>query len=186
MYLTYAENNRAFQSLGVWIATSSTVTGVGEPEQVRVIGVRDGVLQAFDVPPAAGRWLLAQDQPEPTGRRQASSGLGPAVMLSYGYWQRRFGGDRSVIGRTMIVDSRPREIVGVMPQGFRIVNAEADLLFPLALIGSTLPLARFQLSRRRPAQAGRHDRPGQRRHRAYGPDLDGLLVGWTGHESTRL
>ena len=53
-------------------------------------------------------------------------------MLSYGYWQRRFGGDRSVVGRTIIVDSRPKEIVGVMPQGFRIVNAEADLIFPLA------------------------------------------------------
>ena len=41
-------------------------------------------------------------------------------MLSYGYWQRRFGGDRSVIGRNITVDSRPREIVGVMPQGFQI------------------------------------------------------------------
>ena len=61
MYLTYAENNRAFQSMGVWVATSSTVTGEGEPEQVRIIGVSDGVLQALDVPPAAGRWFVAGD-----------------------------------------------------------------------------------------------------------------------------
>jgi hypothetical protein len=54
------------------------------------------------------------------------------VMLSYGYWQRRFAGDRSVVGRTIIVDSRPKEIVGVMPRGFRIVNAEAELIFPIA------------------------------------------------------
>ena len=58
-------------------------------------------------------------------------------MLSYGYWQRRFGGDRSVIGRTIIVDSRPKEIVGVMPRGFRIGNAEADMIFPLAFRSGT-------------------------------------------------
>ena len=64
-------------------------------------------------------------------------------MLSYGYWQRRFGGDRSVIGRTITVDSRPKEIVGVMPQGFRIVNAEADLIFPLAFDRGRITLAGF-------------------------------------------
>ncbi len=132
MYLTYAEQNRAFQSLGVWVITTSTVTEVAEPEQVRVIGISDGVLQALNVPPAAGRWLLAGDQvgasrPPPSVFRASTT-----LMLSYEDWQRRFGGDRSVIGRTLTVDSRLREIVGVMPQGFRIVNAEADLIFPLA------------------------------------------------------
>jgi len=132
MYFTYAENNTVFESLGVWIATNGTVTGVAEPEPVRAIGISDGVLQAFNVPPAAGRWLLAEDQlgpprPPPSLLRAYSK-----VMLSYGYWQRRFAGDQSVVGRTIIVDSRPKEIVGVMPRGFRIVNAEAELIFPIA------------------------------------------------------
>ena len=70
--------------------------------------ISDGVLQALSVPPAVGRWLSQADQ-IPRGPE--------TVMLSYGYWQRRFGGDRSVIGRNITVDSRPREIVGVMPQG---------------------------------------------------------------------
>jgi predicted permease len=65
------------------------------------------------------------------------------VILSYGYWQRRFGGDRTAIGRDIIVDSRPREIVGVMPQGFRLVNAEFDLMAPLALDRGKLILAGF-------------------------------------------
>src|SRR6185503_15293241 len=59
MYLTYAEQNRVFQSLGVWTTTISTVTGLAEPEQVRVVLISDGVLQALNVPPAAGRWLSA-------------------------------------------------------------------------------------------------------------------------------
>src|SRR4029434_4845781 len=101
-------------------------TGVAEPEQIRVIGITDGVLQAFNVPPAAGRWRLAGDQVGSTRSGPSVIRATNTAMLSYEYWQRRFGGDRSVIGRTIVMDLRPREIVGVMPRGFRIVNAEAE------------------------------------------------------------
>ena len=142
MYLTYAENNRVFESLGVWVSTSGTASVV-EPEQIRAIGVSDGVLQTLGVSPAAGRWLLAEDQtgairPPPSVYRAYTR-----VMLSYGYWQRRFGGDRSVIGRTVIVDTRPKEIVGVLPRGFRIGNADADMIFPLAFDRARITLAGF-------------------------------------------
>jgi predicted permease len=96
--------------------------------------VSDGVLQALSVPPVLGRWLLAADQ-DPHGRK--------AVMLNYGYWQRRFGGDRSVIGRSIAIDSRPREIVGVMPQGFQLVNADFDVIAPLAFNRNDQHLAGF-------------------------------------------
>src|SRR5207237_9300402 len=62
MYVTYAEHNRTFQSLGVWIRDTANVTGLAEPEQVRAVLVSDGVLQALNVPPAVGRWLLPTDQ----------------------------------------------------------------------------------------------------------------------------
>jgi predicted permease len=123
MYFTYAENNRTFASLGVWITDAASVTGTGEPEQVRAVDVTDGVLQALGTPPAVGRWLTAADQ-VPHGPE--------SVMLSYGYWQRRFGGDPSAIGRNIRVDARPREIAGVMPKGFRIGDTDFDLLVPLA------------------------------------------------------
>ncbi|MEO8467601.1 MAG: ABC transporter permease [Gammaproteobacteria bacterium] len=143
MYLTYAENNRVFQSLGVWVATQSTVTGVAEPEQIRIIGISDGLLPALDVPPAAGRWLLAVDQDGATRPPPSVFKAYTTVMLSYAYWQRRFGGDRSVIGRTVTVDARPKEIVGVMPQGFKIANAEADMIFPLAFDRGRVALGGF-------------------------------------------
>jgi predicted permease len=123
MYLTFAAHNRTFQSVGVWQPATANVTGLAQPEQVNTALVSDGVLQTFDVPPAAGRWLDATDQ-DPRGAKR--------VMLGYGYWQRRFGGDRSVIGRTVELDSQPREIVGVMPRGFRVLNYDFDLLVPLA------------------------------------------------------
>jgi predicted permease len=134
MYFTYAEQNRVFQSLGVWITGTANVTGLAEPEQVRTVELSDGVLQALGTPPEVGRWFLAADQ-IPHGPER--------IMLSYGYWQRRFGGDRSVVGRRIMVDSRPREIIGVMPKGFQFVDADFDLADPLAFERGKLILAGF-------------------------------------------
>jgi putative ABC transport system permease protein len=134
MYVTYSEQNRTFQSLGVWLTDAANVTGLAEPEQVRTVGVSDGVLQALEVPPEVGRWLSQTDQ-VPRGPER--------VMLSHGYWQSRFGGDRAVIGRNVMVDSRPREIVGVMPAGFRVVDADFDMIVPLAFDRGNLILAGF-------------------------------------------
>ena len=143
MYVTYAEQNRVFQSLGVWTTTMSTVTGVAEPEQVRVVLISDGVLQALDVPPAAGRWLSAADQVGATRPPPSVFMATNTIMLGYGYWQRRFGGDRSVIGRTITLDSRPKEIVGVMPKGFRFGDTEADVIWPAAFDRGRLTLGGF-------------------------------------------
>ena len=143
MYVTYTENNRVFQSLGVWTVTQSTVTGLADPEQIRIIGISDGLLPALDIPPAVGRWLLAADQDGATRPPPSVFKAYTTVMLSYGYWQRRFGGDPSVVGRTITVDSRPKEIVGVMPQGFKIASSDADMIFPLAFDRGRLALGGF-------------------------------------------
>jgi predicted permease len=124
MYFTYAEQNRTFQSMGVFFTGTAAVTGLGDPEQVRTVGISDGVLQTLGIQPALGRWIGSADQ-----KPQAQQ----TVMLSYGYWQRRFGGDRTVLGRSLIVESRPNIIVGVMPPAFRVVDADFDLIAPLQL-----------------------------------------------------
>jgi predicted permease len=134
MYLTFAEHNRTFESLGVYTHGSSNVTGLAQPEEVETGQVSDGVLESLEVPPAAGRWFAHADQ-DPHGSK--------SVMLSYGYWQRRFGGDPTVIGRSIQVDSQTREIVGVMPRGFRLVDRDFDLLLPLAIDRSQEKLAGF-------------------------------------------
>ncbi len=134
MYFTYAENNRTFQSLGVWDTGTASVTGLAEPEQVHAVDVSDGVLQTLDVAPEVGRWFSAADQ-VPNGPAGA--------MLSYGFWQSRFGGDRSAIGRNIQVDSRPLEIIGVMPQGFRFVDTDFDLIRPFQFDRGKLILAGF-------------------------------------------
>src|ERR1700722_14717740 len=134
MYLTFAAHNRSFQSMGVWQSGTSSITGIAQPEQVNTALITDGVLQTLNVPAAAGQWLTAADQ-DPRGAQR--------VMLSYGYWQRRFGGDPSIVGRTVSVDSQPREIAGVMPRGFKVVNYDFDLLVPLAFDPVKQQLAGF-------------------------------------------
>jgi len=123
MYFTFSENNRSFQSLGIWTANKANVTGLARPEEVRVVFVTDGVLEALGVPQLTGRELTAADQ-IPNGPKN--------VVLSYGYWQRRFGGDGSAIGRTIVIDSETRTIVGVMPRSFRVVDQDFDILVPFA------------------------------------------------------
>ena len=136
MYFTYHDQNRTFQSLGAWSPSTASVTGSAEPEEVRTVLITDGMLQALGVAPALGRWLGAADQ-KPGGPQ--------TVMLAYGYWQRRFGGSTSVVGQTIRVDSRSREIVGVMPRGFRLVNTDADLILPFAFDRAKLILPGFFL-----------------------------------------
>ena len=121
MFLTFAEHNRAFKSLGVWSAGTANLTGIAQPEEVHVITVSSGLLETLAVPPLAGRWLNADDQ-KPNGSK--------SVMIGYGFWQRQFGGQRSVIGQTIRLDTQSWQIVGIMPRGFKVVDSDFDVLRP--------------------------------------------------------
>ncbi|HEY6345889.1 MAG TPA: ABC transporter permease [Bryobacteraceae bacterium] len=110
MYFTYREENRTFQQFGLWSAGGATVTGIAEPELPRALFVTYGVLDAIDVKPLLGRWFSqADDTPDSD----------ETVILTYGYWQRRFGGDKSIIGRALTINSSPHIVIGVMPAEFR-------------------------------------------------------------------
>ena len=96
MYFTYREQNRTFQQFGVWNSGGASVTGVAEPEVLRALFVTYGVLDALDVKPLLGRWFSSADD---------TPGSPETVILTYGYWQRRFNGDRSILGRTMTINA---------------------------------------------------------------------------------
>ena len=136
MFFTYAEHNTAFEHVGVWTPGNGAVTGFGEPEQVRTVAVSHGTLEALAVPPLAGRWLSAADQ---------NPGAPQAVMLGYGYWQRRFGGRTGIVGQSLTLDGIPREIVGIMPRGFVFATSEADLIAPFRFDRSRIILPGFGL-----------------------------------------
>lgn len=120
MYFTYRDENRTFQHFGVWNSLTASVTGLAEPELTRALFVTHGVLDAVGVSPLLGRWFSQTDD---------TPGSPETVLLTYGYWQRRFGGDRSLVGRALTIDARPRTVIGVMPAEFRF-QGDPDLILP--------------------------------------------------------
>jgi predicted permease len=118
IYLTYADNNRTFESFGVWMAGTSTVTGAGDPEQVRTLTVSHEVLPALGMRPSIGRWFLGDE-----GR----PGSPPAVLLTGAFWQRRFGGDAAILERTLTLNGRQHQVIGVLPAAFRF-GGEPDVI----------------------------------------------------------
>lgn len=121
MYAACREECRAFEHFGVWNVGAASITGSGEPDQVATVTVTHDTLPALGVQAVVGRWF-SKEEDTPGGTR--------AAILSHGYWQRKFGGDPAILGRTVVVDFIPHEIIGVMPQGFRFVNHSPDVILP--------------------------------------------------------
>ena len=121
LYFIYREQNHTMVDVGAWDTGSSSVTGMAEPEQVPLVEVTEGTLPLLGVQPEIGRWFSSKD---------ASPGAPETVMLMYGYWQSRLGGERSVVGRKIVLDGRPREIIGVMPQRFQFLDYKPSLIVP--------------------------------------------------------
>ncbi|HEU4689985.1 MAG TPA: ABC transporter permease [Vicinamibacterales bacterium] len=122
MFASYAADGRSFQEFGLFTGAEVTVTGSGNPERTDALQVTRGILTTLGVQPALGRWFSLDDH---------RPGTEDTVILSHGYWQRRFGGDREVIGRVLTIDARPRAVIGVMPASFSIREIAADLILPL-------------------------------------------------------
>ena len=130
MYAACKESARVFESFGVWTPGAATVTGMGDPEQLVTVTATQGVLPTLGVPAYIGRWFSNEDD---------TPGSPETVILSYGYWQRKFGGDREVLGRTMVIDFVPHQVIGVMPRNFRFVNFAPDMLLPQRFPKSAAP-----------------------------------------------
>ncbi len=121
-YFTYREENRTLEDIGMWRGDGATVTGSGAPERISVLSFTDGMLPILRVQPLIGRrFSRADDTP----------GSPETAMLSFGYWQRRFGGSPGVVGKRIVVDGVARDIIGVLPSDFQFMNGKADILLPM-------------------------------------------------------
>jgi putative ABC transport system permease protein len=133
-YFTFREENRTFQHLGLWSGGSVAVTGQAAPEMVRCMIVTEGTLNAMGVQPALGRWFTAQDD---------TPAAPETAILTYGYWQRKFGGNAAAIGGQLVVDGKPTGVVGVMPQSFQFMDEKPDLILPFRFDRAKLHLGNF-------------------------------------------
>jgi hypothetical protein len=101
--------------------TSRLGTGLAEPEQVESMNVTEGTLALLRVKPKLGRIFTPEDD---------APGTPLTVILSEAYWQRRFGSDPKVLGRTIMVNGKSREIVGVLSKELRFLRYQPDLYLP--------------------------------------------------------
>jgi putative ABC transport system permease protein len=113
-YASWRDLNRSFSALGIWTWVTKTITQ-GESERVSGASVSANLFPLLGVRPLLGR-TFTQDE-----ERVANSDV---VILSYGLWQRRFGGDRGIIGHTILMDGRPHVVVGVMPPRFNFPDVD--------------------------------------------------------------
>lgn len=122
LYFLCREESQTFDHTTAWNGDSVSVTGLGEPEEIEVIDTTFDMLGVLQVVPILGRPFVAADgEPKAPG----------TVILSYGYWMRKFGGDRNAIGKRIMADAQAREIVGVLPQSFRFFNRNPQMLVPI-------------------------------------------------------
>ncbi len=152
MYLTYREENRTLADVGMWDDRSATLTDRGTPTRVRALRVTDGTLQALGVQPTRGRWFTEQELYGPAAEGQQS------VILSYAFWQRRFGGDEAVLGRTLTMEAPSNatsfpwagrwQVVGIMPQVFRFLDMtpQPDVIIPLRLEPASATISNFSFN----------------------------------------
>jgi putative ABC transport system permease protein len=118
----YATDGRAFDELGMYRSGQATITGLTDLERANTLVVTESIVRVLGVPPALGRWFSREDD---------QPGAADTAILSDGYWRRRFGRDRSVIGSTITIDGRPTEVIGVMPARFTLRELPVDLILPM-------------------------------------------------------
>jgi predicted permease len=132
-YLIVRDEGRVFQDIGIWNGTAVSITGRGEPERVQGLMVTDGTLPLLGVVPLKGRLFTRADDSPGTPRR---------VIVTHGYWQRRFGG-ADIVGQTMTIDGEPLEVIGVLPPTFRFLNEDPSILLPLQFDRAKLFVGNF-------------------------------------------
>ena len=122
-FAAYREQNHTLESVALFNSGGTNLTGVGEPERLAVTNSTADFFKVLGVSPILGR---AFDQGED------SAGRNGVCVISYGLWQRRFGADPNIVGRTLSLNNTPTQIIGVMPADFKFPRVEIDLWIPLA------------------------------------------------------
>jgi putative ABC transport system permease protein len=123
-YFTYLENQRSFEGIAAWDRQEISITGRGEPERVEALAVTSSAMPLLRIQPQLGR-LFTRDDDRP--------GSPMRVILSHGYWQRKFGGAKDVIGKPLEIDGAPADIAGVLPPSFKFLRSTPDVLLPLQI-----------------------------------------------------
>jgi putative ABC transport system permease protein len=122
-FLDYRRDMRSLAGLAAYTRRDATILTNDQPDRVRAVRASEDFFPVLGVAPAIGR-TFAADEYVPR--------IASVVILSHSLWQRRFGGDPAILGRTLSIEGAPRTVVGVMPRYFDFPEARTDVWLPLA------------------------------------------------------
>ena len=123
IYFDWKNQNQSFSDMAASAEASFNITGDGDPERVMAFSVTENFFPLFGVQPVLGRnFLPEEDRP----------GANKVVMLSHSLWQSRYGGDRQILNRQILLNGEKHTVVGVMPAGFQFMEREVRLWVPIA------------------------------------------------------
>ena len=135
IYFIDREQSTTLEDIGVYDGDAFNVTGSGQPDHVLGLDVTDGTLPILGVHPVLGRLFSRKDD---------SPDAAATILISYGYWQRKFGGSSSVLGTSITVDGKPRTIIGVLPRDFHFLDyKDAEIIAPFQWDRSKVHLGNF-------------------------------------------
>ena len=123
-FAAYRDQNRSFETVALFNSTGVNLTGEGEPERLPITKVTADFFKVFGVNPQLGRTFVEGED---------TAGRNSVCVISYAFWQRRFGGDPNVAGKIITLNNTPAQIVGVMPAEFKFPRLEIELWTPMAL-----------------------------------------------------
>ena len=135
IYFIDREQSTTLQDIGVYDGDAVNVTGTGQPQHLRGLDVTDGTLPLLGVTPTLGRLFTRKDD---------TAGSPETILISYAYWQQKFGGASSVIGTSIDVDGRTRQIIGVLPRDFHFLDMpDAAIVMPFQWDRTKVKLGNF-------------------------------------------
>ena len=123
-YADWRAQNQVFEDVAALSKRSFNLTRDGEPERITAWGVTANFLPTLGVSPFLGRAIQPEDD-KPQARKVA--------IVSYGLWQQRYGGERSIIGKELLLDGEKYVVIGVMPPRFQFLDSQVELWVPMGL-----------------------------------------------------
>jgi len=120
-FVDWRNQNKVFESIGVYNRGSYNLTGVGDAERITTAQISADLFAALRVKPALGR-LFTNDEDKPGGT--------PVVLLSYPLWQRRFGGQASILNQQLLLNGKSYTVIGIMPEDYQFPS-RAEMWVPV-------------------------------------------------------
>jgi predicted permease len=128
-YADLKAQNSSFEEMAATDLRNFNLTGDGEPQKIEAFGVSANFFPLLGIKPALGRPFLAEeDKPE----------VNKVVIINHSLWQQRYGGDRSIIGRELLLNGEKYTVVGVMPAGFQFLDSHVKVWVPIAFTSEKL------------------------------------------------